>query len=191
MSLNTRNLDINATGSKGAVALHTYKSTSETLSTIETSGYFDAVATVLKSGDLMYIYGSDGVVLVQITVTDGVVTVAEIDGNTTFALNVLLDGLADAGQSYVVVPFNATILAVYTVVNTVIATADSTLTVKAPDGTVGTITIALSGVAVGTVDSLTSGLSNTTVDAGETIEIENDAAPSAGDATATIILRRR
>jgi hypothetical protein len=191
MSLNTKYFDVNASGSKGAVALHTYISSAETLSTIEASGYFDDLATILKTGDLIFITGSDGVVLVKVTDTAGVITVAEVDGNTTFALTALLDGLADAGQTYVVCPFAANLIAAYTTVNTVIATADSVLTLKAPDGTVGTITIALAGVAVGVVDSLTSGLNNTELEAGETVEIENDAGPSAGDATITLIFRRR
>lgn len=191
MSLNTKYLDINASGSKGACALHTYISTGEALATIEASGYFDDVATLIRSNDLMFITGSDGTVLVKLTNTAGVITSAEIDGNTTFALTALLDGLADAGQTYVVCPFAANLIAAYTTVNTVIATADSVLTLKAPDGTVGTITIALSGIAVGVVDSLTSGLSNTELEAGETVEIENDAGPSAGDATITLIFRRR
>jgi hypothetical protein len=59
--------------------------------------------------------------------------------------------------------------------------------VKTAAGTVGTATIATSGSAVGDVDSVAS-LANTLVAAGGTVEIENDAAPSAGAASYTVTI---
>jgi hypothetical protein len=103
------------------------------------------------------------------------------------ALTAMQDDLSAADQVYVVSPVKANITAVYTVVNTALTVAKSTLAVKAPDGTVGAIEIAHES-AVGTIDSLTSSLSNTEVEAGEAIEIENDAAPGAGAMTVTVIL---
>ena len=102
------------------------------------------------------------------------------------ALTCMQDDIANADQVYVVSPVKANITAVYTAVNTLTAGV-STLTVKAPDGTVGTITIA-DASAVGTVDSLTSSLANTEVEVGEVIEIENDGTPTAGAITITVIL---
>lgn len=103
------------------------------------------------------------------------------------ALTAMQDDLANTDQVYIVSPVKGNIIAVYTVVNTALTTAKSSLTVKAPDGTVGTIEIATLA-AVGTVDSLTSSLSNTEVEAGEVIEIENDNAPGAGAMTVTVVL---
>lgn len=102
------------------------------------------------------------------------------------SLVVQQDDLTAADQIYVVSPVAGNISAVWSAVNTAV-TGNSTITVKAPDGTVGTITIA-NGSAVGTIDSLTSSLANTEVEAGEVIEIENDATPTTGAATFTIIL---
>jgi hypothetical protein len=94
--------------------------------------------------------------------------------------------LTSAGQTYVVSPIAGNIVSVYTAVN-VQTNGASALTVKAPDGTVGSITITTAST-VGTIDSLTSSLANTEVEAGEVIEIENDATPTAGAITVTIIL---
>ena len=111
------------------------------------------------------------------------------DFEAVFPLALVIDSpaLSGANQVYVVSPVKGNITAVYTAVNTALTTAKSTLAVKAPDGTVGAIEIAHQAT-VGTVDSLTSSLSNTEVEKGEVIEIENDAAPGAGQATYTIIL---
>jgi len=104
-------------------------------------------------------------------------------------LHVDSPSLADAGQAYVTSPVDGEVVAVYATTNTVLGTADATLTVKTAAGTVGTITIAFSGTAVGVVDSLTSSLANATVAKGATVEIENDAAPSAGQAVYTVVIR--
>jgi hypothetical protein len=109
------------------------------------------------------------------------------DKGSKVFLNSDTPSLADAGQVYGVSPIGGHIKDVYAVTNTAVATADSTLTVKTAAGTVGTITIALSGSAVGVVDSL-SGPANTTVLAGGTVEVENDAAPSAGAASITTVI---
>lgn len=102
------------------------------------------------------------------------------------ALTVQQDDLTAADQVYVVSPVKGNISQVYSAVNTQ-TNGVSTCTVKAPDGTVGTITIATASV-VGTVDQLAAAAVNTEVEAGEVIEIENDATPVAGAATFTIIL---
>lgn len=91
-----------------------------------------------------------------------------------------------AGQTYVVCPVKANITQVYTAVSVQTAGA-STLTVKAPDGTVGTVVIA-TGATVGTVDELAAAAANTEVEAGEVIEIEHDGVPTAGEISITIVL---
>jgi hypothetical protein len=103
-----------------------------------------------------------------------------------FALVVQQDDLTAADQVYVVSPVKGYVTQVYSAVNTLLAGV-STCTVKAPDGTVGTITIA-DASGVGTVDQLAAAAANNEVEAGEVIEIENDATPTGGAATFTIIL---
>jgi hypothetical protein len=102
-------------------------------------------------------------------------------------LNSTSPSLADAGQVYGVSPVAGHITDVYAVTNTAVATADAAITVKTAAGTVGTMTIALSGSAVGVVDSVAS-LANTTVLAGGTVEIENDGAASAGVVDYTTVI---
>jgi len=104
-------------------------------------------------------------------------------------LTVASPALSAASQVYVVSPVKGNIVDVYSAVNTALTTAKSTLTVKAPDGTVGAFEIAHLAT-VGTVDQLSAQatLANTEVEAGEVIEIENDAAPGSGQATYTIVI---
>lgn len=102
------------------------------------------------------------------------------------ALTVKQEDLANADQVYVVSPVKGNITQVYSAVIEQNAGV-STCTVKAPDGTVGTITIA-NASAVGTVDQLAAAAANTEVEAGEVIEIENDGTPTGGAAVFTIVL---
>lgn len=104
------------------------------------------------------------------------------DKSSKFVLNADSPALSSASQVYTVAPVAGHIKRIDAVTNTAVTTADSTITVKAPDGTVGTIVIATAGSAVGVVDSLTS-VVNTELAAGETVEFENDAAPDAGAAS--------
>ena len=50
----------------------------ETLSAITTSGYFNNVATLMNTGDIIIINASDGTSIKAITVSSGVVTVAAL-----------------------------------------------------------------------------------------------------------------
>lgn len=104
-------------------------------------------------------------------------------------LTVHQDDLSATDQVYVVSPVKGNIEEVYSAVNTALTVAKSTLTVKAPDGTVGAFEIATLA-PVGTVDQLSAQatLANTEVEKGEVIEIENNDAPGAGAATFTIII---
>ncbi len=109
------------------------------------------------------------------------------DKSSKVVLNSDSPALSSASQVYQVAPVAGHIKRIDAVTTTAVTTDDSTITVKAPDGTVGTITIATSGSAVGTVDSLTT-VANTEVAAGETVEFENDAAPGAGAASFSTVI---
>ncbi len=50
----------------------------ETLSAISASGYFNNVATLMNTGDIIIINASDGTTIQAVTVTSGVVTVSDI-----------------------------------------------------------------------------------------------------------------
>ena len=50
----------------------------ETLATITASGYFSSVHSLMNSGDIVLVNGSNGTTIKSITVTDGVVTVAAL-----------------------------------------------------------------------------------------------------------------
>ena len=94
--------------------------------------------------------------------------------------------LTSTGQTYFVSPVKGYIKEVNTVVN-VLTAGESTLTVKAPDGTVGSVTIA-DASAVGTIDTLGAAPENNEVEKGEVVEIENNNTPTAGAITVTVIL---
>jgi hypothetical protein len=110
------------------------------------------------------------------------------DKASKYVLNADSPTLADAGQVYCVVPVSGHLKSAYAVTNTVVTTGDSTILVKTPDGTAGTIVIAQSGSAVGTVDTTAAAVVNTEVLAGETIEFENDATPDAGAASYSAVI---
>jgi len=52
-----------------------YKSSTDTLSTIQASAYFNTVARRLNTGDMIIIQGSDGRSLLEVTATSPNVTV--------------------------------------------------------------------------------------------------------------------
>lgn len=56
-ALNQRKFDPTGSGSKGGPKIATY-STSDATATIEGAGYFNALSTVLKTGDAIFVYTS-------------------------------------------------------------------------------------------------------------------------------------
>lgn len=106
----------------------------------------------------------------------------------SLAVNVESATLSGVGTCYVTAPVDCIVKEVFYVVNAALTTAKSSLDIKTPSGTAaGTHeipTLAAIG-ASGKVGTLTS---NNTLKAGDAIEIENDAAPGAGQVTFTILL---
>lgn len=145
----------------------------------------DITALTVGTGDVLGLpVFLPGTTHITAEIVDGVIAPT----GDTIALVATSPSLADAGQVYVAAPVAGDIVAVYAVTNTVVATDDATITVKGPDGTVGTIVIALSGTAVGVVDAIDA-IANAHVEAGETIEFENDGAASAGVAGYVVLIR--
>ena len=117
------------------------------------------------------------------------------DFEAVFPLALVIDSpaLSGAATMYVASPVKGNIIGIYAAVNVALTTAKSTLTVKAPDGTVNSSAFEIAHeAAIGdTTDYSVAGgdtLANTEVERGELIEIENDAAPGTGQATYTIVL---
>ena len=75
MAFQNKNLSVIAYAN-GFTLWH-YKA-NETLTAITTSGYFSSVNTLMNSGDIILINGSNGTTIKAITVADGVVSVGAL-----------------------------------------------------------------------------------------------------------------
>lgn len=75
MAFQNKNLSVIAYAN-GFTLWH-YKA-NETMATITTSGYFSSVKTLMSTGDIILINGSNGSAIKVITVADGVVTVGAL-----------------------------------------------------------------------------------------------------------------
>ena len=175
-------------------ALASY-STNDTAAAVETAAYFSDEVAHLPVGSQIFVAGDlDGTPFQKtyvVSANDGtdvtIVAAATANYAANYALTAHIADVSTAGQIYVAVPYAGEVLAVYAALNGTISGADVDLTVKAPDGTIGTMTFGHHGSAAGDVESLTGTLSNTTVAAGEVIEIETDGA-STGTEEVTITI---
>lgn len=105
------------------------------------------------------------------------------------ALTMASPALSGASTVYVASPVKGNIIGLHAAVNTALTTAKSTLTVKAPDGTVNSSAWEIAHeAAIGASSSYSGAFANSEVEAGELIEIENDAAPGTGQATYTVVI---
>ena len=184
--------DPQGNGTKGNIKIGTFITTTDTLATVETDGYFDSsfVTTTMNTNDLLVVNASDGIRIYELTVV-GTDTALKGVMDDFFLLQGQITDLSTAGQIYMVSPFAGTVFAVYGVLNTAITTDDAVVTIKTAAGTVGTFTVANSGSAPGDVDSLTSGLVNTAVAAGATVEVETDGGSTvAAVEQITVVMRR-
>jgi hypothetical protein len=87
-----------------------------------------------------------------------------------------LENVSAVEKVYVPIPFAGTVVKILTVLEAVISSANSTVTVKnAAGSSMGTLTITASGSAAGDVDTLIP-VSNNTVTADSFITIESDGA---------------
>lgn len=87
-----------------------------------------------------------------------------------------LENVSAVEKVYVPIPFAGTVVKILTVLEAVISSANSTVTVKnAAGSSMGTLTITASGSAAGDVDTLVP-VSNNTVTADSFITIESDGA---------------
>jgi len=158
--------------------------TTDTIATVNTSGYFDTVDKHLSVGDIIFVRSSTGGTAVYslvavLSIASGVVDVSDGQniGGDQVVLNASIQDISTAGQIYVVSPIAGTISAIYSVINGTIATADAVLTAKIAGTAVtnGVITIEDSGSVAGDVDSAAPTALNT-VAIGDAIEVETSGA---------------
>lgn len=71
MAFDATNFDPQGAGTKGNIKIGTYKTTADTLATVEVDGYFDDknVSTTMVTGDLLVVNASDGIRVYELTVT--------------------------------------------------------------------------------------------------------------------------
>lgn len=171
-------------------------STDDLANGVEGAGYFNSAAGMLPKGSQIFVAGDlDGTPFQKqyvVSSNDGstvaITPQANITFNAQYPLVVEIPDISTANERHVPVPISGTIAAVYSTLGGALTGNDAVLTIKAPDGTVGTITVAHSGSAEGDVDSLTSGLNNTTVDAGESIEVETNGGSTGTEPVVVTIL---
>ena len=95
--------------------------------------------------------------------------------------------LSSAGTVYAVAPWKCKVLEVRWVMNVALTTAKATLTLKSAVGTMGGTHEITASSAIGAAGVVTP-TSNNIIEEGGTIEIENDSAPGAGQATFMIVV---
>jgi hypothetical protein len=176
---------VNAGGGTQKIFAYT---TNDLPSVIEATAYFpvsgaNSVYEYISVGDLILATtdadGTPNVRVYVVTATSSsAVTVAKAVGDLV-VLNAQIVDISTADQVYVVSPVAGDIVAIYSVIEAAIGTADADLTAKIGGVAVtgGLITVATSGSAAGDVDSCTPTAANT-VAAGGAIEVETDGASS-------------
>lgn len=197
MSFNKTNYDPGAS-SKGSVPkIHRYSS-SDTLATIEGSGYFNSVEDLINSGDLMVVYSSavsgGGVKVYQLTNTDGVITSSgtSVGGNGAVYLPFFINqtDLLAGTSAELISPIAGRITTLRTTVQVDVTTGGD-ITVKVNTTAVDGLTISVAnGATKGTrqSDSPTAAHASAIVAAGDRIEIVPAAAFDTAGAVSGILV---
>lgn len=111
------------------------------------------------------------------------ITAANVDTTSIFTLNtqIITFYIVDVGSAsttYYPIPLAGTVTKVYLTIQNTVATADTILTFKNnTGGSMGTLTVTLSGTAAGNIYSLTPA-SNNTFTAGQVLQITSDGGSS-------------
>lgn len=162
-------------------AVHGYIS-ADALATIEADGYFDTIAGLFKTGDLLAVVSTGavdadneggGVALYRVTATASDVALKKI-ADDKIRVPFRIADASTAGQTYVPIPEAGKVTKVISVLGGAITVADATLTVKDNAGnSMGTITIANASSAAGDTDELQPA-SNNDVTKDDFVEVETD-----------------
>ena len=138
MAFDAQTFDPQGNGTKGNIKIGTYKTTADSLATVEGSGYFDDknVSTTMVTGDLLVVNASDGIATYELTVTlsSDTVVIAKVPG----------DGRVTTGSSAVVLPNHGHVILPSTaaVAHTIVApVAGSEISIVQSGGTTAITTI--------------------------------------------------
>lgn len=197
MAFNKSNYDPGAS-SKGSVPkIHRYKS-SDTLASIEASGYFNSVEDIINTGDLMVVYSSavsgGGVKVYTLTNTDGVITSSgtSVGGNGAVYLPFFINqtDLLAPTSAELISPIAGRITKLWTTIQ-IDVTTGGTITAKVGGVAVDGLSIAVAnGATKGTVqsDTPTAAHASAVVTAGARIEIVPEAAFDTAGAVSGILV---
>lgn len=186
MSFSKANYDPTSSGSQGsAPRIHSYKS-SDALATIEASGYFNSVADLIRSGDLMVVYSSavsgGGLKVYQLVNTANVITSvgSAVGGNGKVYLPFFINqtDLLAATSAELISPIAGRITLLRTTVQVAVTTG-GTITAKVNTVAVDGLSIAIAnGATKGTrqSDAPTAAHASAVVAVGDRIEIVPEAA---------------
>ena len=111
---------------------------------------------------------------------------ADAAANVVAVIHAESPALSGANQKYITIPFDCYVRKVYYQLNTAITTGASTLVLK-NEGTVMTGGGSMPVAAIGTGGLASTLTANNFFNAGDVMEIENDATPDAGQATFYVI----
>lgn len=175
---------IGSNSKRGIAPQHFSYKTTDSLATMDTSGYFNTVSSLLEVGDTIDVQVVDSVsATTAVTDTGSLVIVSNSAGvvdtydslSKKVYLTVTMADVSTASSVWVVSPVAGKFTKLYSVINGAITVADAVITTEIGGTLVtnGGLTIATSGSAAGTVDSGTPTAANT-LTAGQALEIITD-----------------
>ncbi len=171
MAFAQKNLSCVGVGGDNSIFLYT---TTDSLATVETDDYFLAAYAQLKVGDTIIAYVASGGTPIKMvyTVTASASTGVDLGRAGLVYLQGVIDDVSTGASFWTPPsPVNGTIIAISSVINGTIATANAALTFEIGGTAItdGGITIAYSGSAAGDVDTAAPTALNT-ITAGVPIE---------------------
>jgi hypothetical protein len=112
MALDLTKIDPTGSGSKGAIKIITYGPVSDTLATIEGANYFQSLASLLKTGDIMYVDASNGQAQYRLTVSGTTVTLVGLLESESFTQELQIDDISLTMGAAFRIPFAGTVTGV-------------------------------------------------------------------------------
>ena len=177
---------IGSNAKRGVAPQHFSYKTTDSLATVDTSGYFNDISTMVEVGDVITVEVVDSVTattsvsdyanLIVASNASNVVDTYDALGGKIY-LTVTMADVSTASSVWVTAPTGCKFTGLYSVIDGAIATADAAITTEIGGTAVtgGALTIANSGSAAGDVDSATPSALNT-LTAGQALEIITDGA---------------
>jgi len=181
MALDLTKIDPTGSGSKGAIKLITYGPVSDSLATIEGSNYFQSLASLLKTGDIMYVDASDGQAQYRLTVSGTTVTLAGLLESETFTQELQIDNIADTMGAAFRIPFAGTLTGIASVLANIRTSGATGATLQALyNGTaIATASTIHASADAAYAQSSVTGLS-LAVTAGGVLSVVSDGGPTGG-----------